>query len=101
MAECPAPVVPCGDEEIQNLYIWNCECEPMALTYGEVFDSNNDTVADIYRGVLDDSFTIREWSNDTLGFEWQAPIIAGLDCVTEVDDSAYTDIWNRYRQVAV
>jgi hypothetical protein len=62
MAECPAPDVPCVDgETIQNLYIWNCACEPLAPVTGVrlIDDSIHSLDTEFFRGEVNDSVTIR------------------------------------------
>jgi hypothetical protein len=59
MGRCPLLVGDdeCSVEEIQNLDISSCLCEPMAVTYGRVFDSlidiGDDTFA-FYRNMTGD-----------------------------------------------
>jgi hypothetical protein len=69
----------CGSEEIQNLNLDNCNCEPMALIQGTLIEDEG-----FYRDYTGSLLTFREWSNPEGNFEWNTPSASTLGCVEEV-----------------
>jgi hypothetical protein len=62
MAACPAPAVACiSGQELQNLNIWNCDCEPLVEPTGiALFDELQVTLDDsFFRGDVGEKFTVR------------------------------------------
>jgi hypothetical protein len=98
MTECPAPDVPCIEgEELQNLNIWDCACQALEITNGTLFEGLDESEPSMFRGDIYETFTIRQWSNESAFFDWGPPSAQGLDCVEEIPESEFVDPWDRYR----